>query len=743
MEYTKPFVSICSQTFNHAPYIRQCLDGFLIQKCSFDFEILIHDDASTDGTSEIIREYQSKYPDIIKPIIQTENQWSKGNKGNNRNFNFPRASGKYIALCEGDDYWTDPLKLQKQVDFMEANPDCSLCFHAINRIDSINGNILSTIYNDNKSRYFQMKELIMGGGGLIGTQSIMFKKNIVNKLPEFFYISPAGDYPLVLLAKCNGNVYYLNEVMANYRINNNESEMGKVKNSSFGAIIDRYGAFAKMLHSFDRYTSHRNNYWVKKKSSQLITNAFRRNRLNTNLKIRVVYFLKWKQYLTFKYKILSITLFFPMPGTRKEFADLKKKLKRGWLGSILIFLYRIVNSNKTLNKIKKSNFPIQFLSDSKKATFFGYHDKTPFSKDGSKILAMSVAASDKKPESECSLMKLGYFAKNKNDIFDNVFIPFAETTTWAWQQGCMLQWNPSNANNEVIFNKLIDNNYGSVIFDINKKVTIKVFKDPIYSISPNGQYATTLNFARLGRLRPGYGYNLFSDKTINELYSENDGLYLLNMDSKKKELIVSLKTLAEEVENKYAEHYVNHAVFSPNSLKIAFFHRWLINGKTRETRFLIYNLETNSHFTLEEEYKNSHYCWIDDETILATAQTEKNKGYKYTLYNIKAKSKRFCDEVPLNTDGHPMAKPSNNIIVVTDSRINRRRDDHILLFNRKTGNVVQAGRFFMPLSYSGQVRCDLHPRWDRVGNYIVADIVKKNSRAMALIDVKQVIDEFK
>lgn len=116
-----PLVSISCITYNHALYIRQCLDSFLMQKCDFSFEILIHDDASTDGTQEIIKEYQSKYPTIIFPLIQSENQYSKGVRGMMPRFNFPRARGKYIALCEGDDFWTDMNKLQEQVDFLENN----------------------------------------------------------------------------------------------------------------------------------------------------------------------------------------------------------------------------------------------------------------------------------------------------------------------------------------------------------------------------------------------------------------------------------------------------------------------------------------------------------------------------------------------------------------------------------------------------------------------------------------------
>lgn len=123
-----PLVSICCLAYNHEPYIRDCLDGFVMQKTDFPFEVLIHDDASTDKTAEVIREYESKYPQIIKPVYQTENKYSKGVKVNSV-YNFARARGQYIALCEGDDYWTNPLKLQVQVDFLEANPDYSMCFH--------------------------------------------------------------------------------------------------------------------------------------------------------------------------------------------------------------------------------------------------------------------------------------------------------------------------------------------------------------------------------------------------------------------------------------------------------------------------------------------------------------------------------------------------------------------------------------------------------------------------------------
>lgn len=124
-----PLISICCLTYNHAPFIRKCLDGFLMQQTDFPIEILIHDDCSTDGTIEIIQEYTAKSPELIFPLYEEENQYSRGGAGKMDLYNYRRARGKYIAYCEGDDYWTDPLKLQKQVDFMETNPEYSVCWH--------------------------------------------------------------------------------------------------------------------------------------------------------------------------------------------------------------------------------------------------------------------------------------------------------------------------------------------------------------------------------------------------------------------------------------------------------------------------------------------------------------------------------------------------------------------------------------------------------------------------------------
>jgi glycosyltransferase involved in cell wall biosynthesis len=205
-------VSICSITYNHEPYIRQCLDGFLMQKTNFKYEIIIHDDASTDGTAEIIKEYAERYPDLITPVFQTENQYSKGLRGFYAKFVFPRAKGKYIALCEGDDYWTDPLKLQKQVDFLEANPDFVMCSHCFDVLLQEAGTFENKV-EDTNLKYSLID--ITNGTWPAQTLTVLFR---ANSLLDKCYGVVTGDVALFYFLLKQGNGMRLKDNMATYRI---------------------------------------------------------------------------------------------------------------------------------------------------------------------------------------------------------------------------------------------------------------------------------------------------------------------------------------------------------------------------------------------------------------------------------------------------------------------------------------------------------------------------------------------
>ncbi|WP_299065991.1 glycosyltransferase [uncultured Polaribacter sp.] len=203
-------VSISCLTFNHELYIRQCLEGFIIQKTNFAFEVLIHDDASTDKTAEIIKEYEVKYPEIIKPIYQSENQYSKGVSVSSA-YNFPRAKGKYIAMCEGDDYWTDPLKLQKQFDYLEMNKNCSLVFTNY-----------SIAYDNNKViKNEHISDYSFNGifkTNPIRTVSVCFRADylneIINNKPKDY---PFLDLSLFLSLAIKGEIGLINENTCVYR----------------------------------------------------------------------------------------------------------------------------------------------------------------------------------------------------------------------------------------------------------------------------------------------------------------------------------------------------------------------------------------------------------------------------------------------------------------------------------------------------------------------------------------------
>lgn len=212
-----PLVSICSITYNHAPYIRECIDGFLMQKTNFPIEIIINDDCSNDGTTEIIKEYAAKYPNIIHPIYHDENQYQKGIRGMFQKFVIPHARGKYIALCEGDDYWTDPLKLQKQVDFLESHPTFSLCFHNAHT-KMLDGSINDTIYNISGTREYTSSEILQNW--TIPTASVVYRSGAIDNDPIRF--NPKfrfGDNVLFLTAAKHGKLYCMDEYMSVYRKN--------------------------------------------------------------------------------------------------------------------------------------------------------------------------------------------------------------------------------------------------------------------------------------------------------------------------------------------------------------------------------------------------------------------------------------------------------------------------------------------------------------------------------------------
>lgn len=265
MKSVGPLVSISCVTFNHEAFIRDCLDGILIQKTNFAFEILIHDDASTDNTPSIIREYEATHQHI-KPIYQTENKYSKG-IGISLNFQFPRAKGKYIAICEGDDYWTDPYKLQKQVDFLESNTDYGLvhtgCDYFIHHKKiferNANNNLLNNIESGSGKELF---DLLISGNYKIRTATVLFRRELLNVIstnrPRFLM----GDTPMWLDFSQNTKFKYFDEVTAVYRVLENSASHSPnlKKNLRFSLSMAEMRLFYVKKYGFEIEKSLKKRY---------------------------------------------------------------------------------------------------------------------------------------------------------------------------------------------------------------------------------------------------------------------------------------------------------------------------------------------------------------------------------------------------------------------------------------------------------------------------------------------------
>lgn len=235
MSEKQPLVTIRCLVYNHEPYLRQCLEGFVMQKTNFPFEAIVHDDASTDGSAAIIKEYAEKYPDIIKPIFETENQYSKRDGSLTRVLDkFMR--GKYIAFCEGDDYWIDPLKLQKQVDFLESHPQYVLSHTNITVYDAHSGKKIKRHFSGIDGN---ICEFLITKGNPIATVTVCIRQHIwaeYRKESQCWNIElKMGDLPIWIYASMKGLVHYLPEVTSVYRVLSNSAS-----HNSSPAVIENF-----------------------------------------------------------------------------------------------------------------------------------------------------------------------------------------------------------------------------------------------------------------------------------------------------------------------------------------------------------------------------------------------------------------------------------------------------------------------------------------------------------------------
>jgi hypothetical protein len=363
--------------------------------------------------------------------------------------------------------------------------------------------------------------------------------------------------------------------------------------------------------------------------------------------------------------------------------------------------------------------------------FFGYYDVTPFSGNDRYLLAMHAPTENIPPKPDTEL-SVGYYKLDKKEP---AFIEVDKTTTWCWQQGCRLQWYPEQSSQEILYNKLNDRQYGCVIQNIKSRKVIKSFKKPIYALSRDGNWGISLNFSRLHRLRPGYGYINIPDNTEGQLAPINDGLWRINMHTGEELFLFSIDDISRFeplASMSGAEHYFNHILFNPDGTRFMFFHVWMTDSK-RYTRLITCNLDGEEKYALINEGHVSHYTWKSSNELLAYS-THNNTGRHYYLYKDESIKHEIIGKKILDQDGHP-SYSSDGSLLLTDTYYDKYREQHLFLFNIGTHKLTSLGSFYSPFKYRGELRCDLHPRWSQNGKNICFDSSHEGKRAMYVLDV--------
>jgi hypothetical protein len=374
-------------------------------------------------------------------------------------------------------------------------------------------------------------------------------------------------------------------------------------------------------------------------------------------------------------------------------------------------------------------------------TFFGYHDVTPFSPDDRLLLATRRRV-DSGLRSAGTPLELGCFDLS---VKDPSFEPFGMSTAWCWQQGCRLQWwsDSRTPSRVVFFNVTRRGRHESSLLDIFTRTTTQNIDRALYGLSPDGRFGTSLNFSRLQRLRPGYGYADLPDASCGERAPGEDGLWLVDVRLGTAQLVLTLADAASREPDPSmadADHYFNHVLWNSGSTRFFFLHLWKLRDGTRRSRAFIWDIESQSCWLLGPRQHVSHHCWLDDDRLIVFS-TEPQSGTHYHLYHYRNGSLGVIGGDILREDGHPSMSPAFANLMVTDTYPDRLGERSVLLFHLKTNALKRVGRFYSPRGLRGETRCDLHPRWNRAGSKISVDSAHSGERRLCIIHAEQVVDQ--
>lgn len=395
------------------------------------------------------------------------------------------------------------------------------------------------------------------------------------------------------------------------------------------------------------------------------------------------------------------------------------------LRPIVIKGRRLAQGRRRINLSKDVSY--RLLGSTDHHTFFGYYDLSPFEPDGDRLLSCRV-----RRDAPNGPMEIGFYATDAAG--EDRFTAVTSTATWCWQQGCRFAWAPQLGKGCVLYNALGPTRFEAVLFDLDSRREIARFPRPLYDLASSGRYGLSLNFARLQRLRPGYGYANLPDTTADEGAPAGDGLWLVDLQSGESRLLHSLAEIAETEPQKSmagATHYFNHVSWNPSGSRFLFFHIWEHQGERRKVRLLTSDAKGAVRVVTNDELV-SHYCWIDENRMLLYAEFERVRGY-YEVADLEAGRRipERCEALPLE-DGHPTWCAAAGKFLL-DSLPDRLSERSLMTFRPGDERPRLLGSFYSPVALTGEARCDLHPRWSRDGRQIAIDTAHDGFRQMAVV----------
>lgn len=400
-----------------------------------------------------------------------------------------------------------------------------------------------------------------------------------------------------------------------------------------------------------------------------------------------------------------------------NFPHLKDKLKFTYQ-----FLSSIIYKKKYSYKLTEGVSVKKISNQNKFGTFWGYYDKSPVNNNN---YAYQLCSSTNIKKRDTSNIKI--YLNDK---------AISQTQSWNWQQGSMLTWINEK---ELIHNFFDKDSYKSKIINtISKEESIIDY--PIYSVHPYKNISLTLNFTRLAKLRPDYGYFNLDWLSVQKI-DENDGIFLIDFEKNSRKLVINFKQLSElnaKDDMKNAWHKVNHIEISPNGERFMFIHRWLSDSGLKKSRLITANVNGSDLFVLSDDDMVSHCTWKNNSEIVGWMRKE-DKGDHYYLLHDRTDKFEILGKNLLLEDGHPSFSKDQKWML-TDTYPDKSRMSSLLLYNLQNDKLYKLGEFYSSLKYTGELRCDLHPRFNPCNSKITFDSTHEGIRNLYEANIEKIVN---